>query len=319
MPEDILTIALAFPEIAGGESWRGIGLAEEGEGNIRLLYSTSQAASGDVVDFITILFSMPIDGSGEAEPKLLVDATIDPAPRWNATRTPKGFYIAAMELAAGAFNELRVVEPGQYDIQLQVKNPVADFSAPRFVKPVAKSGYAVSAAVDREALVLFVRDEKSGYGLGQEICKAELGVVTKLGDKWSVLYKTRVPGPVRGRMVYPGKLNHLLLGADLKPVGEPSKPLGDTVVYEIDADLFDSSLAILATTETDGVLAVGSVASTGGLTLTQQSPLGAGGVLSDPNLLVAGGVMNFAAFQSGVADGRRVLTGFAALAPDLSL
>lgn len=146
----------------------------------------------------------------------------------------------------------------------------------------------------------------------------------RLGQGYLLLTKTRLSfaeddpeppeRPVAGDVTIPlGDLYATVLDAAYAPVGASTKILGDSPIYEFDADVRADRITILATT-TDGAALIDAPVAGDALAAIPQTRIKWPRPLAAPAVHVAGDRVYLAMIESPATDRARVLT--ASLAPN---
>lgn len=192
------------------------------------------------------------------------------APSWDVAASQSG--LAAIWTKPGsAICPLAFRAPGGTAGVLTGRYPSGVFQNPRFVRARPASPPAATAVLSGNSstvLVLFASPLPNGDSsyvplppAGSGILQDGLLVSTSTG--FLLLSKYLATGlrkaermDARGESFQPGLLRSLELTAELKPVGLPTSPIGDTLIYEFDADLWDGRASLFTTTEKGYVVAI---------------------------------------------------------------
>lgn len=120
-----------------------------------------------------------------------------------------------------------------------------------------------------------------------------------------------IPGPIRGNDIRPGHLCHRSFDAGFRPLGETTRPLGDTVVYELDATPHGEEDAVAATTA-EGVLLLLGTAAAGAFAVRERKALRPAHPLTSPAVQSLGGDLHLAFLAGADTPQSRVLHGVSA-------
>jgi hypothetical protein len=282
---------------------------------------TALAMLGQSADGTPELSIAPLDGPGpgRSRPLFTLDSPFG-LPSWDVAGTPTG--IAAVWTKPGsAISPLGYRGQSGGAIVLTGRYPSGVFQSPRFVRG-AEPGEAVTAiAYERSGKVvaLFQESIESGRAAYTPLPSAGAGIpldglLLRDGAGYVLFVKLLAPGPRgpertdrRGESLQPGLLYSLRLDATLQPVGASARPIGDTALFEFDADAAGGRLFLLATTQT-GYTAAVATASEGSLRWTA-SDVAARAELVAPSVLAAGQTTLAAVIESAATQRPRILTG----------
>ena len=244
--------------------------------SIRLVTNKGQialAALTDAVDGASPVSVVNIDGS-HTGPSRSVCKLQSPfgTPSWDIANTRTGF-AAVWTKPGSAISPLGYYLSDSPEVLLTGYYRSGVFQNPRFVR--GSSALAVTAVVFEErgnVLAIFEDSLETGHSsyvtlppLGPNILLD--GLLLRHASGYLLFAKLLPSGPRgseredrRGESIKPGILRCLRLNMKLQPMGGSMQPLGDTEIFEFDADVSGSSVFLLATTR-NGFIAATTNAS----------------------------------------------------------
>jgi hypothetical protein len=236
---------------------------------------------------------------------------LPPAPAWDVEAGPGGVPRVIIERAGGALNQLSLADPGG-EVGL-TGLPLGSYGEPRFVKrlPPGSPRRVLTAILDNERLAAFEVAPSGACGPVKVIRNAAGGVAVRRRGGYALFFKESRPGPVRGTSTPPGVLRQIDLGPDFAPAGPVLSPLGETIVYELDADAADAAGDRLAVTATvpQGLLVMVGKPSHGTWRTAAQRLIPWSEPLFSPRLLATSGGLRLAAVEIRAAGQARLLLG----------
>jgi hypothetical protein len=195
-------------------------------------------------------------------------------PFWDVATTPKGF-ATVWTTPGSAISSLGFRAPGLAEIAFTGHYPSGVFQNPRFVR--GNPGLAVTACAMQpvgEALVLFQDGLESGHAEYRILPAAGEGTVLDgllirmagKGSGYLLLAKYAAPAlgvsqrtDLRGESAPGGVLRCVRLAADLRVIDSAFSPLGDTAVFEFDADVSGEQIYLLATSQQGYLVAAAEI------------------------------------------------------------
>src|SRR5579883_2753009 len=181
---------------------------------------------------------------------LLVVSRTTPTPPLGANTVFSAFAPASPGAPWSVLAQVHEVVPAQ---PVSAAYPLQSFSAPRFARPSGVPPAWLTAIADNRTCVAFPPAGSAAY---HSLGECAEGLLVKTGVGFVYLCKTRVPGPVRGNLLSPGRIHIAALDAELRPAGPPVQLFGG-IVYEFDADIIQGRLVVLATTPKGVMIAAG--------------------------------------------------------------
>ena len=286
-----------------------------GEKGVALLYSMTRASSGPRRGYETSISSIgTMSGAQPSSPLWVISQMLPPPPSWDAAPASSPPYPIVYEKALGATYALVLRTAKRADAAFAGDSPFESFTRPRFVKGSEDDHLRVVTAIcDEKSAVLFLQEPDGRYQKHAKLCDCSDALILKHGDDFILFYKVTVPGPVRGKLLQPGKLMYVKLGKDFAPGGVPKEVLPGSVVFEFDAAAHESNLAILATTRAGTVLALGSSLLVPLLEETFEEKQ-KGELASSPSVLLTDSRVDVAMIESAQTRQARVLIGSVAAA-----
>jgi hypothetical protein len=224
----------------------------------RLAYSVTRPSGQPVLRHVTTVMLRATPGRAEA-PLVEVPQLLPPPPAWDLAHLPSGGYELVYEVAGGALNALvlRSTLPSGDEQRVSGQHPLESFAQPRFVREAPPP--APVLAEHDDDLVVFTRPAAGQpFPKYRRITAGSGAVALTTAGGYLLFYKVLVPGPERGEDLSPGVLHVLPLSADFAPLGEPARPFGERVVYELDAATGDGRACVLATTQAGAALLCGA-------------------------------------------------------------
>ncbi len=182
-----------------------------------------------------------------------VHEVVPAQPAWDVAAGPDGRPEIVYEKPGGAINALILRNAAGETQPVSAAYPLQSFSAPRFARPSGVPPAWLTAIADNRTCVAFPPAGSAAY---HSLGECAEGLLVKTGVGFVYLCKTRVPGPVRGNLLSPGRIHIAALDAELRPAGPPVQLFGG-IVYEFDADIIQGRLVVLATTPKGVMIAAG--------------------------------------------------------------
>jgi hypothetical protein len=172
-------------------------------------------------------------------------------PEWDVATAADGQPEIAFERHGGAINALALLSASGSTEAITAAYPLQSFSGPRFAKSSGQNPRWLTAILDNRTCVALPLTQDSRYrNLGE--CSA--GLLLEIGSGFVFIYKTMLPGAVRGNLISPGRMHVATLDGELRPSGRAPTIFDDTI-FEFDADLIRDRLIVLATTPKGMLLA----------------------------------------------------------------
>lgn len=309
MAKQDLKVVLSPFEIENVSSIISVKLIETNEGS-QLCWSTAPSGK-DALEHITTISSISVPDKGASISQLFaISQLLPPPPAWGIAWNSKDSYSVVFENAGGAINSLSMKNTNLPDVPVTTKYPFETFSKPRFVKRYrdAKGYLSISAISDNKHLVGFWATPKGNYETYMTMCDCEDGIIIKYQEGFVVLYKSYLPGPVRGGSIPRGVLHYIIMGMDFKQIGSAIQPLGDTTIFEFDVDVVADNIAVFATTENGIALAIGKASADAFETVSRvedHSSL----MLTSPSILSTKSHLHIVALDSAQTDKAKILIG----------
>lgn len=199
------------------------------------------------------------------------------------------------------------------------------FHYPRFVRGTSRTGITAIKNEDGGKVVALFRDEiETGHAQYLPLATTGPGILLdglllQQGSSYLLLTKHLFAGPrsparkdITGESINPGLLRCLRLNADLKPVGAATSPIGDTEIFEFDADISGDKLFLLATTK-KGYIGAMTTATQQSLHWVTIGDTPSNGDLFSPSVLASGKTLVVAVIESileyGIPRRHQLLTG----------
>lgn len=230
-----------------------------------------------------------------------VEELVPAEPKWDAVDR-EGKLEIVYQRPGGAIDALMLVQPPAEPVMLTKQFPLNSFGDPRFAKSPSGPPRWITAVMDNRLCVAFPLGKDGKY---RELRGCLQGLLVFAGKDYAFLYKTDVPGPVRGVATLPGRLHCQRLDSELRSLGEPVDISGQTI-FEFDAEVVNHRLVILATTPSGLSIATGSVNEVGAFHVEEYS---ASPEFTSPSLLnVSPAVTLIAALEPTSGKGTRMVT-----------
>jgi len=298
-----ITISLAPVRVDSPSSIRRTALAAI-DGRAEVFVSVTSAGPPPR----TVVSSRPVkDGTTAWTQRISLAQLLPPAPAWDVEASPGSVPRVIIERAGGALNQLSLIGPGG-EVGL-TRLPLGSYGEPRFARRVPESPRRVLTAVlDGERLATFEVAPSGACGPVKVIRNAVSGVAVRRRGGYALFFKERRPGPVRGESTSPGVLRQIDLGPDFEPTGPVLSPLGETVVYEVDADAAGDGLAIVATVPQGLLVMIGKTIQ-GTWRTTAQQLIPRSEPLFGPSLLATSDGLRVAAVEIGAGGQAQLLLG----------
>lgn len=223
---------------------------------LKLLTSITQTDTSGF-GYETIIAATPIVKAQQVVARFFVITHLLPVPpNWDVAQEMDSSYAVLYENAGGAINSIILENTKQARMAVNVNHRLESFSNAHFIKrQYNDKSFTVSAISEKKHLVVFSRTPNSDFGNYKKICDCYDALIVKLPGGLGVLYKMIVPGYSRYNIM-PGVLYYAKLDQNFNTVGPIVKPLGDTAVFEFDADVVKDKIAIFATSEQNIILAI---------------------------------------------------------------
>jgi len=209
-----------------------------------LVTSATAAMGGTSTRFA----STPLHGGGTTSELAVTRQLLRVPPQWDVRSDEGGGPVLLYEIAGGATNALYLarISSGGPSARLTGHHRTASFGRPRFVRGARAVGdLPFTAVADSARVVSFSGTPGAAYAAR---VAAEDGVLVHWDRGHVLIYKETRWGPVRGESAFRGVLRCVRLRDDLQPAGPALAPFGDATVFELDADVRDGALVVLATT-----------------------------------------------------------------------
>jgi hypothetical protein len=270
------------------------------KGAARLFFSRTEAPPPAGGRYAAVVSSMPVPNGASAE-DFRVSQLLPGVAEWDVCAAQSGRNLVIARFG-GAVASLNLHHAGGQTALTEFDSS-DDFKDPRFSRGNHQPPF-ITSVVDGSR-VDTLAPAGGGYGqpqtaLTEPQIDSALVVSNSHGD-W-LLFKVHSLGPMRRR--FPGALHAVRLGADHKPTGAPFQPLGDRMIFEFDADVFENGIAIAATTGNGFLLAAGELPAL--RPLEYKHP----GALLQPALVQSGDGVQLAFLESPATELRHVLTAF---------
>jgi len=172
--------------------------------------------------------------------------------QWDVAPSANGDSEIAFGKPGGAINALMLRSASGTMRALSSAYPLQSFSEPRFARSAAHPPDWLTAVVDNRTCVAFPLGTPSAQC--RTLGECAQGLLVHYGPGFAFIFKTVVPGPVRGNLIAPGRLHSAMLDAELRPTGPPAE-IFDGTIFEFDADVIKGKLVVLATTPRGVVIA----------------------------------------------------------------
>ncbi len=228
---------------------------------VMIFASSTSPVEGQASQYETKIWGSLLEDLGEDMAEVTVVPQLLPAPpRWDVIQRD-GTYRFVFEQGGGAVNSLTVRDTEEIIAVPSKKHPLVSFSQPRFFRDLGPRGESfVSAIADDKQLVVFQSSDRTNYSKFLRVGDWSDGVILSRTNGFLVFCKETAPGPARNEIL-PGIIHSAPLDKACRSVGKTTKPLGDRLVYEFDADIIQVNeekerFVLLATTIDDIVLAV---------------------------------------------------------------
>jgi len=296
-------------EIENASSIILVKLIETNEGP-QLCWSTTPLRKGASGYRTTVSSTAIAETSRTTSQLFVIPQLLPPPPDWDITWNSKDSYSVVFESAGGAVNSLSIKNTNLPDVPVTTKYPFETFSKPRFVKRYrdAQGRLSISAVSDNKHLVAFWATPEGNYESYMTMCDYENGIMIKYKQGFVVIYKSYIPGPVRGNSIPRGVLHYIMMGMDFKQIGSAIQPLGNTTIFEFDVDVVADNIAVFATTENGIALAIGKASANAFETVSRIEEHGSL-MLTSPSILATKSLLNVAVLDSAKTDKAKILIG----------
>jgi hypothetical protein len=225
---------------------------------VRLFFSHTEKPGVPGGPHVTVVSSMPIAMNGKIVENLRVSQLLPGPAEWDVTGAENSNYAVAMGSFGGAVSALELHHAGA-TVALTDYTSSEDFKDPRFSRGERRPP-AITSVVDEGRVDVLAPAGGGRYAAPHTaVTKEQIDsalMVAAPGGAW-LLFKQYATGPMRSR--FPGVLYAVRLDADNTATGAAIRPLGDRMVFEFDADVFEDGMAIAATTKNGFLLGAGKV------------------------------------------------------------
>jgi hypothetical protein len=242
-------------------------------------------------------------------------------PFWDVAPLPKGF-ATVWTMPGSAISSLGYQVPGQAEITLTGHYPSGVFQNPRFVRN--NTSLAITSCAMQphgEALVLFQDGLESGnaqYRLLPAIGQGAVldGLLIRNGSGYLLLAKLAAPVlgassrmDLRGESAPGGVLRCMWLDSEFQVIDAAFSPLGDSTVFEFDADARDGHVYLIATTTRGFLAASGVIREKAWEWILKEVPTKVEGTLFAPAVSVQGKSATVVFLNAGESGSRNILRG----------
>lgn len=275
---------------------------------VLFLFSTNPTSSPTGIDYQTVVSSLPFDQTGRSPSNLFsIRHLLPPPPSWDVAVDSQQLLLLAYEEASGATYSVLVRSSAGIESSLVAKNQLESFVSPSFVKrDLDRPPQFLTAVSEKYHGVLFRRDASGNYLERSKLCDCVALKLLKRPEGFALLYKSVVPGPVRGTSTLPGRLFLAVLDREFRTVSAPKELFPGRTIFEFDADATPERVAIFATSTTGTFLASGpSFSSPFNARSVQEKDQGAS--LSQPSILLSGSRIFLAVIEGSLAAKTSVL------------
>jgi hypothetical protein len=253
------------------------------------LFSSNPTRPSSGIDYETVVSSVPFEQTGGSPSNLFTIRQLLPSPpSWDVAVDSQRLFSLTYDDASGATYSVLVRSPAGKEFSLVAKNQFESFVSPSFVKrDLDVPAQFLTAIGEKDRGVLFRRDASGNYLERSKLCDCAALKLLKRSDGFALLYKSVVPGPVRGVSTLPGRLFVAILDRELRTVSSPKELFPGRTIFEFDADTTPERVAIFATSSTGTFLASGpSFSAPFNTRLVQEQNQGAS--FSQPTVLLKG-------------------------------
>lgn len=235
------------PLAAAAEPLDRIRLLQTAQG-LRLMASQTKPTPG--MGARTELMALPLTPEeGRFTTVATVDQLLPPPPQWDLTvDTALQRPAWLMDQAQGATSSVRLTGFDRKETVVPHAAGLASHGRPSFVhRRSDEATRQVVAMVDSSQAALFERQDDGRYARRAALCECTDAQLVPLGAGYVLVFKRRVPGPVRGNDLWPGSLHLQPLDDQFRPVGAPRDLMPGSAVFEFAADAVAGRLALLLT------------------------------------------------------------------------
>lgn len=296
-------------EIEDALSIISVKLIETDEG-LQLCWSTIPSDKGTLGYRTTVSSTAIAETSRTTSELFVIPQLLPPPPDWDITWNSKGSYSVVFENAGGAVNSLSITNTNLPDVPVTTKYPFESFSKPRFVKRYrdAHGRLSISTVSDNKHIVGFWATPEGFYESYMTMCDCEDGIIIKYQEGFVVVYKSYIPGPVRGSSIPQGVLHYIMMGMDLKQIGSAIQPLGNTTIFEFDVEVIADNIAVFATTEDGSILTIGKASADAFETVSRIEDH-SGLMFTSPSILATKSHLQIVVLDSAQTDKAKILIG----------
>jgi hypothetical protein len=227
-------------------------------GGVRLFFSHSEKPERPGGRYVTVVSSMTIVHDAKIDETLRADQLLPGQAEWDVTGAEGSNYAVVMGSFGGAVSSLNLYRGAAKEALTDFTSP-EDFKDPRFARGDRRR-LTITSVVDGGRVAVLAPAGGDQYAVPHPaVTKEQIDsalLVAAPGGAW-LLFKQYAIGPMRSR--FPGVLHAVRLDANYAAAGEAIRPLGDRMVFEFDADVFEDGMAISATTKNGFLLGAGKV------------------------------------------------------------
>jgi hypothetical protein len=276
-----------------------------------------------------VLRVFSIDDAGSAGPlcSFTLSAQLS-RPQWSLSGDSEESFHMALTHPGSAICPISLWSPDSEEAAVSGLKPNGVFQHPRFVRRSARAVPPVTAvdpAAGQGAVVAFIPPDSEDHWAFHQLFQPEEGVLQQAlavqhDDGFLLFYKIFVPGSVKmdsggaipslphahSGSVMPGILHCIRIDKSFQISGKPFRPLGDELLFEFDADLFEHRVALLGTTAS-GFMASESMMDGDALIETSRIHRHLSPPLSAPSVMIAENRLFLAVLESTGSPDARVL------------
>ena len=273
----------------------------EGDGGPRVV-SAVGGSSAPMAQVTLVSSPLGVPGASPAEVLSFSEVGVS-ITAWDVAATTGGF-AGAFVVAKGAKNPVYLAAPGGQQARVSPADSWASYAFPRFVAGTAEM--TLTAVSEDRALEIFT-GTAGGFGPPHAIVDTRMGLVLRDRHGFAVVYKLPASGAARGAGATPGLLRYARLDAAWNLASTPSSPLGDTLVYELDAVARDARTVIFASTG-EGTALVVATGTASGLSAPVVTREAAPAFIGSPAVLLSGATLVLAAIQAPLTKDAQIVT-----------
>lgn len=298
--------------LASAAATAGLKLVDAAAG-VQLITSATTAPPAGAAS--TVFSMMPLRPTeGAAKPFRTLTHLLPAPPAWDLVLDGKAQRLALVhEKALGGSSVLLLSGFDKADAGLPAGYDAASYTLPRFVgKRSDAATQRITAIADSERAVWFERARSGGYERKGTLCDCVDALVVPYRGAFGLVYKTRVPGAVRGNLTWPGTLHWQPLDTQLAPTGTAQTLFDGYTVFEFAVDTAGDAIAMLLTTAQGTRLALAASPSGpwAGHAFTEPAQ---GEALSQPSLVLTPELVHMALLDQAGSAQARVLFGTASV------